>query len=415
MSDFSASANLLDKDDKDESPASSSTKDNASTLVDASGDEDSSWRKQCDTSSSPDLLVTGKTDGVVKALGNDASSDDDEGATEEEVPTEAQVVQKAKSVRTTHKKVVEVEIEEEEPLHEKKTRSRFCWSHSADSIVENANTKDEAYIRLLLAKEPWNAGHGRVMKAWQDLTRLFLDTVVDGDKIFQGVSEVTLKKRYQLYLDLGKKWDAEKEKRNQPENEEDKHDVNCSTATLIRGGIEDLWEEFVMRKENEKEKKEEESQKEAIAKEGAEKIRQFAMGKLRKRDIKGAQKEKGAPAEKSAPKEKDLEGDVQIQNLKTPGNRSTSPVPSSSSTNPLDFVSHRVAMSEERQKKGLEFKENKLKLKALREERKAKEAANRATELAMQREQNNQQIEMNMKMMEFLGTLSKKHKRQRED
>ena len=66
-------------------------------------------------------------------------------------------------------------------------------------------------------------------------------------------------------------------------------------------------------------------------------------------------------------------------------------------------------------KKGLEFKENKLKLKALREERKAKEAANRATELPMQREQNNQQIEMNMMMMEFLGTLSKKHKRRRED
>ena len=65
-----------------------------------------------------------------------------------------------------------------------------------------------------------------------------------------------------------------------------------------------MWEEFVMRKENEKEKKEEESQKEAIPKEGAEKIRQFAMEKLRKRDIKGAQKEKCAPAEKSAPKKK---------------------------------------------------------------------------------------------------------------
>ena len=45
-----------------------------------------------------------------------------------------------------------------------------------------------------------------------------------------------------------------------------------------------------------------------------------------------------------------------MQNLKTPGNRSTSPVPSSSSTNPLDFVSHRVAMSEERQKKGWNLK-----------------------------------------------------------
>ena len=45
----------------------------------------------------------------------------------------------------------------------------------------------------------------------------------------------------------------EKEKQNQPENEEDKHDLNGSTAQLTCGGIEDLWEEFIMCKENEKE------------------------------------------------------------------------------------------------------------------------------------------------------------------
>ena len=175
----------------------------------------------------------------------------------------------------------EDEIKEEE-VHEKKTRSRFQWSHMADCNVENGNGKDKTLIRILLAKEPWNAGHGQVMKAWQDLTGLVLETVVHGDKIFQGVSKVTLKKRYQLYLDLGKKWEQEKDKRNQPETEEEKHDVGQSTATVIHGGIEDLWEEFVMHKENEKEKKEEESQKEAIAKEGAEKIQQFTLGKLRK-------------------------------------------------------------------------------------------------------------------------------------
>ena len=139
---------------------------------------------------------------------------------------------------------------------EKKTRSRFHSSHTADSMVENANMKDETFICLLLAKEPWNAGHGRVMKAWQDLTMTILETVVDGDKIFHGVSEVTLKKRYQLFLDLGKKWETEKEKRNQPENKEDKEDVHCSIATLIHGGIEDLWEEFIMCKENENEREE---------------------------------------------------------------------------------------------------------------------------------------------------------------
>ena len=408
MSKSSSSPNLLENDDDDVSPISSTAKDNTSSAVDASGDEDSSWRKQSDTSSSPNLVVNGKPNNEVEALDDDESSD-------EEAPTKAQVVQKAKSVRSTHKKVVEVEAEEEEPLPEKRTRSRFRWSHTMDNIVENANTKDETFIRILLAKEPWNAGHGRVMKAWQELTWTLLETVVDGDKIFQGVSEITLKKRYQLYLDLGKKWDNEREQRNQPENAEDKHDIHRSTATLIRGGIEDLWEEFVMRKESEKEKKHEDSQKESIAKEGAEKIRQFAMGKLRKRDLKGTQKDKGDPTANESPKEGDVDGDFILPVQKTPGNRSTSPVPSNTSSNPLDFVSHRVAMSEERQKRGLELKENKLKLKALREERKAREAANRATELAMQREQNNQQIEMNMKMMEFIGTLSKKHKRHKEE
>ena len=56
------------------------------------------------------------------------------------------------------------------------------------------------------SEEPWNAGHGQVMKAWQNLTGIVLDTVVDGEKIFQGVSEVTLNKRYQLYLDVSNKW-----------------------------------------------------------------------------------------------------------------------------------------------------------------------------------------------------------------
>ena len=261
MSDLSASPDLLDKDDDDDSPVSSSAKDKNSTDVDASGDDDSSWRKHSDTSSSPNLVVKGKSDDEANALGDDNSSDEDQGETEKHAPTKAQVIQKAKSVCATHKKVIEVEVEEEEPLMEKKTQSRFRWSHTADSMVENANMKDETFIRLLLAKKPWNAGHGRVMKAWQDLTMTILETVVNSDKIFHGVSEVTLKKRYQLYLDLGKKCETEKEKRNQPENKEDKEDVHRSIATLIHGGIEDLWEEFIIHKENEKEKKEEESQK----------------------------------------------------------------------------------------------------------------------------------------------------------
>ena len=120
-----------------------------------------------------------------------------------------------------------------------------------------------------------------------------------------------------------------------------------STATSIHGGIEDLWEEFITCKENKKEKKEEETQKEAIAKEGAEKICQFAMGRLRKRDAKAAPKDKEARVHK----DKEIEGDSQLPTPKTPGNRSTSPIPSNASMNGLDFVSQHVAISEECQKR----------------------------------------------------------------
>ena len=49
------------------------------------------------------------------------------------------------------------------------------------------------------------------------------------------------------------------------------------------------------------------------------------------------------------------------------------------------------------------------------EECKVKEAANREAEIEMHQEQHNQQIQMNMKMMEFLGSLTKKHKHNKED
>ena len=81
-----------------------------------------------------------------------------------------------------------------EAIVEKKGRSRFRWSHTADCIVNNGNSKDEALICILLAKEPWNAGHGQVMKAWLNLLAIVSEMVVDSDKIFQGVSETTLKK-----------------------------------------------------------------------------------------------------------------------------------------------------------------------------------------------------------------------------
>ena len=188
---MSSSPNLLDKDNDDEDPS-------ADVDEEEDGDDD------------PSADVDEEDD-----------NDDDPSA----------------DVDEEHESSDEVTVE---AIVEKKGRSRFQWSHTTDCIVDSGNLKDEALICILLAKEPWNAGHGRVMKAWQNLLGIVLEMVVDGDKIFQGVSEVTLKKRYQLYLDIGKEWDTEKEKRNQPENNEEKHDLNRSTAQLICGVIEDL-------------------------------------------------------------------------------------------------------------------------------------------------------------------------------
>ena len=167
-------------------------------------------RKMSDTSFSPNLLDKDDDD-------KDPSADVDEEDDDNDDPS-ADVDEEDESSD-------EVTVE---AIVEKKGSLRFWWSHTADCIVDNGNSKDKTLICILLANEPWNAGHGWVMKAWQNLTGIYLEMVVDGDKIFQGVSEVTLKKRYQLYLNIGKKWDQEKEKRNQPENKEEKHDLITS-------------------------------------------------------------------------------------------------------------------------------------------------------------------------------------------
>ena len=66
-------------------------------------------------------------------------------------------------------------------------------------------------------------------------------------------------------------------------------------------------------------------------------------------------------------------------------------------------------------KKRIGNKRKKIDLEMKREKCKAKEASNHEAEIKMQCKQHNQQIQMNMKMMEFLGSLTKKRKCHKED
>ena len=66
-------------------------------------------------------------------------------------------------------------------------------------------------------------------------------------------------------------------------------------------------------------------------------------------------------------------------------------------------------------KKRIGNKGGKLDLKMKREECTVKESSNHEAEIEMQCKQHNQQIQMNMKMMEFPGSPTKKHKCHKED
>ena len=116
-----------------------------------------------DTSSSPNLLEKDDDD-------DDPSAEVDEEDDDDEDPS-AEVDEDNDDDEDSSAMVDEDDelSDEVEAIVQKKARSRFQWSHTADCIVDNANSKDEALIHILLAKEPWNAGHDRVMKAWQNL------------------------------------------------------------------------------------------------------------------------------------------------------------------------------------------------------------------------------------------------------
>ena len=104
-----------------------------------------------DISSSPNLHDKDDDDDDPSA---DVDEEDDEQDDDNDDPSP--------DVDKTDESLDEVTIE---AIVEKKGRSIFWWSQNADCIVNNATPKDETLIHILLAKEPWKAGHGKVMKA----------------------------------------------------------------------------------------------------------------------------------------------------------------------------------------------------------------------------------------------------------
>ena len=160
-------------------------------------------------------------------------------------------------VRATGSEVTEppVGVVDAVAIHRMTTRkkatkkSRFTWSHHGTKpnsgsmyIVNKWNHKDEILIHHLLANQPWKACHGCVMSAWDSLLENLLTEKHDGACVFEGASEVTIRKRYeQVYLHLGKTWTQEKEKRNQEEAWKTKKWIRTLNVQQNNLSNKELW------------------------------------------------------------------------------------------------------------------------------------------------------------------------------
>ena len=99
-------------------------------------------RKMNDTSSSPNLLDKDNDDDDPSAE-VDEDDDDDDPLAEVDEEEEEEDDDPSATVSEEDESSDEVNIE---AIVEKKGRSRFQWSHTADYIVDSGNSKDEALM-----------------------------------------------------------------------------------------------------------------------------------------------------------------------------------------------------------------------------------------------------------------------------
>ena len=99
--------------------------------------------------------------------------------------------------------------------------------------------------------------------------------------VFDGATMITIRRRYEGYLNLAKMWTSERDKHNQEEKSEDEEPDSESSRTrkqMIKQGIMDIYEDVLLFEEEIKNGKRANEEKEALEKAAAEEIRQAAIG-----------------------------------------------------------------------------------------------------------------------------------------
>ena len=100
------------------------------------------------------------------------------------------------------------------------------------------------------------------------------------ENVFEGASLITIRRRYEGYLDLARRWTLEREKHNQEEKLEDEEcDVPSlwTTKQMIKHGIFDIYEDVQLFEEEIKNGKRVNEEKEVMEKAAAEEICQAAI------------------------------------------------------------------------------------------------------------------------------------------
>ena len=183
----------------------------------------------------------------------------------------------------TEQVVLAVPVVTQSTLQKKK---RFVWSFSIDPdlpnfLIDDNNYQDELLIRCIVQESPWRAKHGAKKTSWESVMSLLGNQQHELANVFDGATMITIRRRYEGYMNLAKMWTSEREKHNQEEKSEDEEPDAESTRTrkqMIKQGIMDMYEDVQLFEEEIKNGKRANEEKEAMEKAAAEEIRQAAIG-----------------------------------------------------------------------------------------------------------------------------------------
>ena len=183
----------------------------------------------------------------------------------------------------TEQVVLAVPVVTQTTLQKKK---RFVWSFSIDPdlpnfLIDDNNYQDKLLIRCIIQESPWRAKHGAKKTSWESVMSLLGNQQHELANVFDGATMITIRRRYEGYMNLAKMWTSEREKHNQEEKSEDEEPDAESTRTrkqMIKQGIMDMYEDVQLFEEELKNGKRANEEKEAMEKAAAEEIRQAAIG-----------------------------------------------------------------------------------------------------------------------------------------